>query len=130
MSLPYVDWDRGIHTIEEYRKRYTNTVTEMRASLLVNFVFSLFMMCPLWYTGEYYPLTNKHSTCFLSACNIRARHESLAGLISTKTEEDLSLENMNQLLAALTTCMLTFSALEAGFYFIYNKMVDNKDFNQ
>ena len=33
---------------------------------------------------------------------------------------------MNQLLAALTTCMLTFSALEAGFYFIYNKMVDNK----
>ena len=31
--------------------------------------------------------------------------------------------NMNQLLAALTTCMLTFAALEAGFYFIYNKMV-------
>ena len=31
--------------------------------------------------------------------------------------------NINQLLAALTTCMLTFSALEAGFYFIYNKMV-------
>ena len=62
-------------------------------------------------------------TCFLSAYNIRARHDFLAGLISTKTEEDLSLGNMNQLLAALTTCMLTFSALEAGFYFIYNKMV-------
>ena len=52
MSLPYVDWDRGIHTIEEYRARYSNTVTEMRVSFLVNFVFSMFMMCPLWYTGE------------------------------------------------------------------------------
>ena len=46
--------------------------------------------------------------------------------MSTKSEEDLSLGNMNQLLAALTTCMLTFSALEVAFYFIYNKMV-NRD---
>ena len=36
----------------------------------------------------------------------------------------MSLMNMNQVLAALTTCMLTFSALEVGFYFIYNKMVN------
>ena len=55
--------------------------------------------------------------------NIRARHNFLADLIGTKTEEDLSLRNMNQLLAALTICMLTFSALEAGFYFMYNKKV-------
>ena len=54
MSLPFVDWDAGVHTIEGYRARYSNTVTEMRASLLVNFVFSLIMMCPLWYTGEYF----------------------------------------------------------------------------
>ena len=54
MSIPYVDWDAGIHTIEEYRARYSNTVSEMRASFLVNFVFSFIMMCPLWYTGEYF----------------------------------------------------------------------------
>ena len=52
MSLPYVDWDARIHTIEEYRARHSNTVSEMRASFLVNFIFSLIMMCPLWYTGE------------------------------------------------------------------------------
>ena len=62
--------------------------------------------------------------CFsVKAYNIGARHHFLADLIGTKAEEDLSLMNMNQLLAALTTCMLTFSALEAGFYFIYNKKV-------
>ena len=52
MTLPYVDWDTGVHTIEGYRARYSNTVREMRAAFLVNFGFSLAMMVPLWYTGE------------------------------------------------------------------------------
>ena len=51
ISTPYRDWDTGIHSVQEYRRRYTNTVTEMRAAFLVNIIFSCLMMCPIWYTG-------------------------------------------------------------------------------
>ena len=47
----------------------------------------------------------------------------LKNFIGTKPEEDLSMENTNKLLIAMTTCILSFSALEVGFYFLYNKMV-------
>ena len=60
ISKPYRDWDTGIHSVEEYKRRYTNTVTEMRAAFLVNGIFSCMMMCPFWYTG-----TNCHKkVCF------------------------------------------------------------------
>ena len=52
ISTPYRDWDTGIHSVQEYRRRFTNTVTEMRAAFLVNIMFSCLMMCPIWYTGK------------------------------------------------------------------------------
>ena len=54
ISTPYRDWDSGIHSVQEYRRRFTNTVTEMRAAFLVNIIFSCLMMCPIWYTGTNY----------------------------------------------------------------------------
>ena len=57
--------------------------------------------------------------------NIRARHSFLARLVGTKPQEDLSLENVNSLLLVLTLSMLIFCVLEAGVFFIYNKMVRN-----
>ena len=57
--------------------------------------------------------------------NIRVRHSFLARLVGTKPQEDLSLENVNSLLLVLTLSMLIFCVLEAGVFFIYNKMVRN-----
>ena len=51
LPVPYRDWDTGLHSIKEYRRRNTNTVREMGASFLVNIVFSFLLMCPFWYTG-------------------------------------------------------------------------------
>ena len=62
--------------------------------------------------------------------NIRARHSFLARLVGTKPQEDLSLENVNSLLLVLTLSMLIFCVLEAGVFFIYNKMVRNCVFKQ
>ena len=53
MALPYRDWDAGVHEIEEYRRRYSNTVREMTWSFIINSVFSLVMMTPLWITGDH-----------------------------------------------------------------------------
>ena len=49
----YRDWDHDDVTVEEYQRRYARTETEMGCLLLVNTVFSLVLLGPLWYTGQY-----------------------------------------------------------------------------
>ena len=51
-SFPYKDWDEGMFTIEEYRRRHENTEIEMLWTFAVNSVFSLVMLVPIWFTGE------------------------------------------------------------------------------
>ena len=46
------DWDHGNVSVEEHRRRYKKTEIEMGCLLLVNTVFSLMLLCPLWYTGQ------------------------------------------------------------------------------
>ena len=50
----YRDWDHENVTVEEHRRRYKRTETEMGCLLilLVNTVFSLVLLGPLWYTGQ------------------------------------------------------------------------------
>lgn len=47
----YRDWDHEDVSVEEHRRRYKKTETEMGCLLLVNTVFSLVLLGPLWYTG-------------------------------------------------------------------------------
>ena len=49
----YRDWDHEDVSVEEHRRRYKRTETEMGCLLLVNTVFSLVLLGPLWYTGPY-----------------------------------------------------------------------------
>ena len=51
MASPFEDWDMGRFIVREYKERQKQTNTEMAWSLSVNFIFSLAMMVPLWYTG-------------------------------------------------------------------------------
>ena len=48
----YRDWDHKDVSVEEHRRRYKKTETEMGCLLLVNTVFSLVLLGPLWYTGQ------------------------------------------------------------------------------
>ena len=48
----YRDWDVGDLSVEEHRRRYKKTEIEMGCLLLVNTVFSLMYLGPLWYTGQ------------------------------------------------------------------------------
>ncbi len=48
----YRDWDHEDVSVEERRRRYKRTEKEMGCLLLVNTVFSLALLCPLWYTGQ------------------------------------------------------------------------------
>ena len=45
------DWDHGNPSLEEHRRRYKRTEKEMVCLILVNTVFSLILLVPLWYTG-------------------------------------------------------------------------------
>ena len=45
------DWDYGNPSLEEHRRRYKRTEKEMVCLILVNTVFSLILLVPLWYTG-------------------------------------------------------------------------------
>ena len=53
-NIPTVfrDWDIGDASVEEHRNRYKKTEIEMGCLLLVNTVFSLMYLGPLWYTGQ------------------------------------------------------------------------------
>ena len=52
IPTPYRDWDHEDVTVEEHRRRYKRTEKEMGCLLLVNTVFSLVLLGPLWYTGQ------------------------------------------------------------------------------
>ena len=51
-ATPFCDWDEGDHTIQEFRGRFTATCREMATTFSVNFLTSLAMLVPLWYTGQ------------------------------------------------------------------------------
>lgn len=64
----------------------------------------------------------------ISVSQINARHHFLARFIGTFPEEDVSYNKANevQLAVTVTTCMCC--VLEFGFYFLYNRMVNNEMF--
>ena len=51
-ATPYVDWDVGVFTKEEHKKRFRATVIEMSVTLTINTISSVIMMVPLWFTGK------------------------------------------------------------------------------
>ena len=52
IPTPFRDWDAGDFSVEEHRRRCWNTEVEMGCLFIVNTVFSLALLGPLWYTGE------------------------------------------------------------------------------
>ena len=50
---PFRDWDDGDFTVEEHRRRRWNTEVEMGCLFIVNTVFSMALLAPVWYTGQY-----------------------------------------------------------------------------
>ena len=58
ISFPYVDWDQGGGSVEEFKLRYSNTEREMAWSFVVNSFFSLASIVPIIYTGRCMPKTS------------------------------------------------------------------------
>ena len=54
IPTPFRDWDVGDFSVEEHRRRHRRTETEreMGCLFIVNTVFSLALLGPLWYTGQ------------------------------------------------------------------------------
>ena len=49
---PFRDWDVGDLSVEEHRRRRRWTEVEMGCLFIVNTVFSMALLGPLWYTGQ------------------------------------------------------------------------------
>ena len=49
---PFQDWDVGNFSVKEHRRRHWRTEREMGCLFIVNTVFSLALLGPLWFTGE------------------------------------------------------------------------------
>ena len=52
IPTPFRDWDHGDVSVEEHRRKYERTKSEMLWLLLTNIVFSLTLLGPLSYTGQ------------------------------------------------------------------------------
>ena len=52
IPTPFRDWDVGDFAVEEHRRRHWRTEMEMGCLFIVNTVFSLALLGPLWYTGQ------------------------------------------------------------------------------
>ena len=64
--VPYRDWDQGSRSVEEFRRRYSNTEREMIWSFAVTMSFTMAMFSPLLYTGwymYYVDVSRKHFVC-------------------------------------------------------------------
>ena len=51
-AFPWVDWDEGMFSKEEFQRRYSNTESEMLLSWAVNSFFSIILVMPIWFTGR------------------------------------------------------------------------------
>ena len=49
---PFRDWDAGDFSVKEHRRRRGWTELEMGCLFIVNIVFSMALLGPLWYTGQ------------------------------------------------------------------------------
>ena len=108
ISFPYSDWDVGDHSIEQFKQRYKKVNKEMAWCMIFNISVNLLMTLPLIFT-------------FIK---IRERHNFLVSLIGTKTEEDVSMQNIELLMYTVSICLVTFSLLEVLFYFLYQTKVN------
>ena len=52
ITSPYEDWDQGVFSVKEYKERQRQTNIEMAWGISVNIIFSMIMLCPLYYTGK------------------------------------------------------------------------------
>ena len=50
-ASPYRDWDDGNYTVQQFKERVGPVRSEMIWTQAINFIASLLMMLPLWYTG-------------------------------------------------------------------------------
>ena len=50
-ASPFSDWDDGDYTIQEFRERARAVRKEMVGTQAVNFIATLTMLVPLWFTG-------------------------------------------------------------------------------
>ena len=53
IPTPFRDWDHEDVSVEEHRRRHKKTEREMFCLFIVNSVFSLMLLTPLWYTGKF-----------------------------------------------------------------------------
>ena len=51
-ASPFKDWDDGDYSIQEFRGRAKAVRKEMIGSLAINFISTMLMLVPLWYTGK------------------------------------------------------------------------------
>ena len=52
-ASPFRDWDDGDYSIQQFRKRAGAVRSEMIWTQAINFIATLLMMVPLWYTGKH-----------------------------------------------------------------------------
>ena len=50
-ASPFRDWDDGDYSIQQFRERASAVRKEMVCTQAINFLASMIMMVPLWYTG-------------------------------------------------------------------------------
>ena len=55
-ASPYKDWDdeEGNYSIQQFRQRAGAVRSEMIWTQAINFIATILMMVPLWYTGKYW----------------------------------------------------------------------------
>ena len=101
---PWRDWDQDKGDIQHFRRRFKEVNREMFWTMMVNFVFKMLMLVPLWYT----------------VLRIISRHMILKASIGTREDEDSSFIRGIILLRGTSGALIIFSVLEMGFYYLYN----------
>lgn len=81
---------------------------------LVNQVFSLMLLVPLWYT----------------AYQIHTRHHFLSKFIGTKDRENESFSKINSFNLWITVTTFLCFILEIVLYFVYNRLVIFRNYTQ
>ena len=76
IPFPYRDWDSGSHrAARHFRLQWRRVNKEMAATFAVNFLFTIIMFAPFWWTGEgntiKYPIAHFTTICLNSLQNWR-----------------------------------------------------------
>ena len=123
----FVDWERGNGNEAQLKQRWKEVIGETSAMVVINFLFNLLLLVPLWFTSKmaFALLDDMYSVTQIDFLflvkKVRERHLTIKPVIGVFREEIDAFDLITKLSWIIPLLLTIFSLLELVMVFVYQK---------